>query len=225
MNRCVVRHSFSLPRRAAAGPDTIGESARVAGGPIAASRPGPPSGRTDHRGRGRVRGRWQVFGLVGAARCSVPRSPTGRRFPGACTPSALGGFRSHIPLRGSPGFAPGFPLATRVAFAPRVPTATASIGMFFMRHWAAPPPVPYDAGNVLITASLTVCRPVDQSRVPVWFVYCTIAPGRVSRTGARRRRAPPGSGRAYRPRFRGWAVDQTRIDICPTELDMRFPST
>jgi hypothetical protein len=50
-------------------------------------------------------GRWQVFGLVGSHRLSQAAGPTGRRFPGA-SPSADDGFRSHLPLRGSSGFAP-----------------------------------------------------------------------------------------------------------------------
>jgi len=70
--------------------------------------------------------RWQVFGLVGEA-CGPP---TGRRFPAprtliGCprTPvlsprtdrsrCAADGGRSHLPLRGSPGFAPGSLLPRR----------------------------------------------------------------------------------------------------------------
>src|SRR5690625_5130980 len=66
----------------------------------------PPSGHTDHRERVRARGRWQVFGLAGSARPLGAAPPNSRRFPGPL-PSAGDGFRSRLPLRGSPGIAPG----------------------------------------------------------------------------------------------------------------------
>ena len=53
-----------------------------------------------------VRGCWQVFGLVDS-RAPEDRRPTGRRFPGPSAPVLDDGGRSHLPLRGSPGFAPG----------------------------------------------------------------------------------------------------------------------
>ncbi len=47
----------------------------------------------------------QVFGLAGAT--GSTRSPTGRRFPDLAVQCFVDGCRSHSPLRGSPGFAPG----------------------------------------------------------------------------------------------------------------------
>lgn len=53
----------------------------------------------------------QVFGLVGSLTGDTGhrRAPTGRRFPdpNRIGPSAVDGFRSHSPLRDSPGFPPG----------------------------------------------------------------------------------------------------------------------
>jgi hypothetical protein len=60
-----------------------------------------------------VRGRWQVFGLVGGRRGRAVPGPTGRRFPNClaqCWTEVRvrldDGCRSHSPLRGSSGFAP-----------------------------------------------------------------------------------------------------------------------
>ena len=50
--------------------------------------------------------RRQVFGLVGAL-ALAGYFPNRRRFPTRERVSAYDGFRSYLPLRGSPGFAPG----------------------------------------------------------------------------------------------------------------------
>ena len=79
--------------------------------------PGPPTRPRTNRTRVRAV-RWQVFGLAGST-CGCERrpassdlaSPTGRRFPGGRirrpVPVLGDGGRSHSPLRGSPGLAPG----------------------------------------------------------------------------------------------------------------------
>jgi hypothetical protein len=53
-------------------------------------------------------GRRQVFGLMDTSlgREISSATPTSPSLPKRMTPSAVDGFRSHLPLRGSPGFTP-----------------------------------------------------------------------------------------------------------------------
>jgi hypothetical protein len=85
------------------------------------TRPGsrrPSRAASDHRTRARAV-RWQVFGLVGTpAGTPVSYWPSlpGRGVSSAVSPAGWAGEdggRSHLPLRGSPGFAPGSLLPRR----------------------------------------------------------------------------------------------------------------
>ncbi len=96
--------------------------------PFGRATPGtiPPSHearRSNHPGSVQG-GRWQVFGLASAP--ARRRVPVVRRFPARAGTSACGGPRSRLPLRGSPGFAPGSLLGPGLSA--RAPTRGARYG-------------------------------------------------------------------------------------------------